>query len=60
VTSVTSEFSGCVLYNEIRKKVDNPDIKQLMTYLHARRVPSRELHQHEPDATSAWAWTCRP
>jgi magnesium-protoporphyrin IX monomethyl ester (oxidative) cyclase len=33
VTSITSEFSGCVLYNEIRKKVDNPDIKRLMTYL---------------------------
>ena len=33
VTSITSEFSGCVLYNEIRKNVDNPDIKQLMTYL---------------------------
>ncbi|MCU0688003.1 MAG: magnesium-protoporphyrin IX monomethyl ester (oxidative) cyclase [Polyangiaceae bacterium] len=33
VTSVTSEYSGCVLYNEIREHVDNPDIKQLMTYL---------------------------
>jgi len=33
ITSVTSEFSGCVLYNEIRKQVDNPDIKQLMTYM---------------------------
>jgi len=33
VTSITSEFSGCVLYNEIRKNVDNPDIKRLMTYL---------------------------
>ncbi len=33
VTSLTSEYSGCVLYNEIRQKVDNPDIKQLMTWL---------------------------
>jgi len=33
ITSITSEFSGCVLYNEIRKRVDNPDIKRLMTYL---------------------------
>jgi magnesium-protoporphyrin IX monomethyl ester (oxidative) cyclase len=33
VTSVTSEYSGCVLYNEIRERVSNPDIKQLMTYL---------------------------
>ena len=33
ISSVTSEYSGCVLYNEIRKNVDNPDIKQLMTYL---------------------------
>lgn len=33
ITSVTSEFSGCVLYNEIKKHVDNPDIKQLMAYM---------------------------
>jgi magnesium-protoporphyrin IX monomethyl ester (oxidative) cyclase len=33
VSSITSEYSGCVLYNEIRKNVTNPDIKALMTYL---------------------------
>ena len=33
VTSVTSEFSGCVLYNEIKKNVTNPDVKNLMAFM---------------------------
>ena len=33
ISSVTSEFSGCILYNEIQKNVDNPDIKALMRFM---------------------------
>ncbi len=33
ISSVTSEFSGCILYNEIQKNVTNPDIKGLMRYM---------------------------
>ena len=49
ISSVTSEFSGCILYNEIQKNVEQPRHQGADALHGARRIAPRGLHQPEPE-----------